>query len=1118
MRSFFNLAIMLSVMPCLSTLMLGVGQDDIFLPILMLIAACLSLYVTDYKRLIQLGDWTVNILILAIVFMTIGDILRHWGEALAISIVRTLVFVEIVLLFREKDSKLCWQILLISLLQVLVASAMHQSMMYGILLIIYLFVGLCTLTLVFLRNENLYYQRHSFAPSLYEFVREEIAARQDYGRLVRLALVTLLTGPIALAMSFSPRKTNDKNSIDAESESEIAKQNRKQQNERWDVLRKLFAVFAKEPKINNTNLKHKNAENQLGDNGTIAERAWVQIPVRRIKRSKKSIQNENENKLKNKTDHKSRYAFFNELPAFSAGTMYPFGLAGGWRELFSRLFRSTFGVVFVAVLLFFIIPRIGKIDFWQLNWTFGNSRWEAAFIPRVGAIGFREEIRLGSLGSILPYHNEVMTVRFNKTKNGRIPQNDTILNPYNEIEGAPLYFRGIALTKYSNGIWNPQDEQHTVSRVMNEYNNRRLQQERNNDAKETNLLTAIIETINNNAETYLKNLYGTLAPNDSDLADKNNTVGKNNSEINKAQNNNANTINRIRNPERPERSERSEQRWRRGERGRFGWEFRRPTLNDVERAPSNEREQVSARRARMFFRHPLFGVRPGDIVEAGDGAELFFADGNDLVQLNMSIQPLDTSVFFAPWPFFTIDDTGGKRGILTYSHGSLHEMRLHGSRQSRQIYTTSFKKGNQSELIPCQEPVEIEDMLQIPAEGLAELILLAKKWDRESGLPQNDVIGRAKYLERQFLESDKFRYKLGGTKRDYDIDPLEDFITKNNYGHCEYFAGALAIMLRSVGIGARVIVGFKTEGVKLSANDAGCMIRQSDAHSWVEAFIPPERLPAELLTRTNENSVGKNSASKNSANENSVRENSDNGNIRTKNTNNSSWWSRGGWLRLDPTPHAADATLMTKFSFRLTDLMNMVKDLWNYGVLNMNSERQTEWVYKPVWDSGQYLYDTIFDVEFWRYAIPSVINYYKSLLFSGGNATWQMRDRLLLGTTVLLIVLFFVCVGILILRVYMLLGWRRACKGQSRGTIDFYLRMEYLLTKYHRQRYPFETPLEYVRAISPLELTSCVLDAYYSVRYGGTKLTNEEQRTIKKSLENLEQELEKRKQQNSELI
>ncbi|MDR1290420.1 MAG: DUF3488 and transglutaminase-like domain-containing protein, partial [Planctomycetaceae bacterium] len=1000
-------------MPCLSTLMLGIGQDDILLPVLMLVAACLSLYVTDYKRLIRLGDWTVNVLILIIVFMTIGDILRHWGEALAISIVRTLVFVEIVLLFREKDSKLCWQILLISLLQVLVASAMQQSMVFGVILIIYLFAGLCTLTLIFLRNENLYYQRHSFVPSLSEIVREEIATRQDYGRLVRLALLTLFTGPIALAMSFSPRKSRDNNNT---AETEIDEQNRKQQKERWDTLRNFFAVFTKETSVKEAesvaakhstqkNINTAIADNKLVDNNAILERTWVQVPIRRNKRTKK--RNENKNEINTDANTSKRFPFFNEHPSFSAGTTCSTELMGDVYGLIFRLFRSTFGVVFIAAILFFLIPRIGKIDFWQINWTFGNSRWETAFIPRVGAIGFREEIRLGSLGAILPYHSEVMTVRFNKTVDGRIPDNDAILSPYNEIEGASLFFRGIALTKYSNGIWKPQDEQQTVSQIMNEFNNnpqQRIRRERNTAEKTTNPFGIIIETINESISTYVKNISDNNIAADNTVKTADNTDKLNNTNNNININNNNEPANR----------------WRRGDRNSQNWgEFRRRGnggggggSGEFSRVPLESAEQIAARRAQMFFRHPLFGVRPGAVVDAGDGENLFFTDNSDLVQLNMSIQPLDTSVFFAPWPFFTTNMQEGRRGLLSYSHGSLHETRSHRARYNRQIYADCFKKGSQLQLIPCQEPFAVDDIFQVPEKGLEALIDLAKRWDRESGLPKDDIIGRARYFEQQFLESGKFHYQLGGTKRDYDLDPLEDFIAKNNNGHCEYFAGALAIMLRSVGIGTRVIVGFKTEAVRFSAADVGCLVRQSDAHSWVEVFIPQDHLPSELR-RANTDVAGKNSAEANN---------------RTKNKSNISWWNRGGWLRLDPTPFSEDRTLMTKFSFGLTDFVNMVKGLWNYGVLNMNSERQFEWVYKPAWLSWQYLYEKVFRVEFWQQLFLEVAAHYKSLIFNGNKTTWQVRDIFSLGFMVVLAVLI-VFVGLFILRRLRLFRWRQAGKA-----------------------------------------------------------------------------------------
>src|SRR5262249_5447691 len=53
-------------------------------------------------------------------------------------------------------------------------------------------------------------------------------------------------------------------------------------------------------------------------------------------------------------------------------------------------------------------------------------------------------------------------------------------------------------------------------------------------------------------------------------------------------------------------------------------------------------------------------------------------------------------------------------------------------------------------------------------------------------------------------------------------------------GHCERYAGALALMLRSQGIPARVINGFR--GCE-SQGDGQYVIRHSDAHSWVEALV-----------------------------------------------------------------------------------------------------------------------------------------------------------------------------------------------------------------------------------------------------------------------------------------
>lgn len=67
-------------------------------------------------------------------------------------------------------------------------------------------------------------------------------------------------------------------------------------------------------------------------------------------------------------------------------------------------------------------------------------------------------------------------------------------------------------------------------------------------------------------------------------------------------------------------------------------------------------------------------------------------------------------------------------------------------------------------------------------------------------------------------------------------DPIAHFLFETRAGHCEYFASAMAIMLRTLGIPTREVNGF----LPGEYNDLGedYMVRASDAHSWVEVYFP----------------------------------------------------------------------------------------------------------------------------------------------------------------------------------------------------------------------------------------------------------------------------------------
>ncbi len=68
-------------------------------------------------------------------------------------------------------------------------------------------------------------------------------------------------------------------------------------------------------------------------------------------------------------------------------------------------------------------------------------------------------------------------------------------------------------------------------------------------------------------------------------------------------------------------------------------------------------------------------------------------------------------------------------------------------------------------------------------------------------------------------------------------DHLTRFLTVEKAGHCEYFATAMVLMLRTRGIPARVVNGYATDEW-VQSGGGYYIVRQEHAHSWVEAFFP----------------------------------------------------------------------------------------------------------------------------------------------------------------------------------------------------------------------------------------------------------------------------------------
>ncbi|HEX4323515.1 MAG TPA: transglutaminaseTgpA domain-containing protein [Gaiellaceae bacterium] len=92
--------------------------------------------------------------------------------------------------------------------------------------------------------------------------------------------------------------------------------------------------------------------------------------------------------------------------------------------------------------------------------------------------------------------------------------------------------------------------------------------------------------------------------------------------------------------------------------------------------------------------------------------------------------------------------------------------------------------------------------------------------------------GAVAALESWFLASGNFRYS---NHPPVISPPLVNFVTKTHAGYCQYFAGAMALMLRYLGIPARVSVGFA--GGAYDPNQHVWDVTDREAHAWVEVWF-----------------------------------------------------------------------------------------------------------------------------------------------------------------------------------------------------------------------------------------------------------------------------------------
>ena len=116
---------------------------------------------------------------------------------------------------------------------------------------------------------------------------------------------------------------------------------------------------------------------------------------------------------------------------------------------------------------------------------------------------------------------------------------------------------------------------------------------------------------------------------------------------------------------------------------------------------------------------------------------------------------------------------------------------------------------------------------------------LARQVVGDAATPYAAVNRIESFLRRRYAYDEAPPYPTSlpdGAVSPADRPPLVDFLMSSRRGFCQHFAGAMAVMLRSVGVPSRVAVGYGTG--RYEAERSAWVVLDRDAHSWVEVWFP----------------------------------------------------------------------------------------------------------------------------------------------------------------------------------------------------------------------------------------------------------------------------------------
>ncbi len=343
--------------------------------------------------------------------------------------------------------------------------------------------------------------------------------------------------------------------------------------------------------------------------------------------------------------------------------------------------------------------------------------------------------------------------------------------------------------------------------------------------------------------------------------------------------------------------------------------------------------------------------------------------------------------------------------------------------------------------------------LQLPYEVKESVRSYARQAAGDPGLGPRT---RAEMIEEELRSHYGYTLEMESTQ---GVEPVEYFLFTRKKGHCEYFAAAMVVMLRSVDIPARVVTGFKGG----EWNDIGgwYVVRQSDAHAWVEAWIDGE-----------------------------------------------------GWVSFDPTPPGERQQVQSARGFGwLGRWKDYLYNRWMLHVFQYDRAQQDE-VYQRAGQAAGRVRGFMRGLGTW---VSNLLGGLRRALFDPGFMNSALGMVVLGGTLIVSAVL-----GVLIYlggrRLLRRFKARpRKIRRPGTGTAWFYSEMLKILRRKGLQRSQETTPYEFAYLAAALlgeqagGSVASITEVFCRFRYGGNALDEGDRRRVREELDRLKQEVKGKK-------